>query len=97
VFDAPTDNIDVDSATGDLIAVGCPTRYKVAEYFSDPKVAKSPTQVLKFKTEDGLITDVEQIYMNDGEEFSGGSVGTIYKNRLLLGAVATAPMICEIK
>ena len=54
-------------------------------------------QILRFKVKDGLIDGVEQLYMNEGSEYSGGSVATIYNKQLLIGAIATEPMICEMK
>jgi arylesterase/paraoxonase len=79
------DNIDVD-ADGNLW-VGChPQLLKFLSHAKD-EAALSPSEIIKLSpgAEGGLIQ--ETVYMNDGSEISGSSVGAVYKDKLLIGPV----------
>ena len=54
----------------------------------------APSQVLRLTPEDG---NVEEIYLNRGDEISAGSVGATYENQLLIGSItARRILICTM-
>jgi len=54
---------------------------------------KSPTQVVKIDKKG----KVEEIYLGDGGDVSGGSVGMIENNIFIIGSVLDIFMVCELK
>ena len=49
------------------------------------------------KTENGLVTDIHEVYSEDGTKFvSGSSVAVHYKNRLMIGTVCHRAVVCDI-
>jgi arylesterase/paraoxonase len=79
------DNIELDSA-GNLW-VGChPQLLKFLAHAGDEKV-NSPSEIIKLTLLRNGKFEQHTIYMNDGSEISASSVGAVYKNTLLIGAV----------
>jgi len=79
------DNIDVDEE-GNLWIGAHP---KLLDFVSHAKdsTSISPAQILKLTPVDEYSYSVEEIYLNDGNEISGSSVGIYYKNELFIGVV----------
>jgi hypothetical protein len=94
VFTTP-DNLNVDMATGDLWFGSHPVGYKAMQHLDDPRLP-SPSQVIKMRMSDENVTSVEEIYSNDGSEFSGSTVAVIHKKQLLIGSVVQSLLYCEI-
>ena len=62
------------------------------------KINLSPSQVLRVSLDSSYQYFYDEIYLNEGEELSGSSVGAIYKNNLLIGAVLTDHFLhCKLK
>ena len=78
------DNIDVDSE-GNLWIGAHPRLLDFAAHAQDPKNL-SPSAVVKV-TPAGDATDFQTVYVDTGEEISGGSVAVHDKGRLIIGAV----------
>ena len=78
------DNIDVDSE-GNLWIGAHPRLLDFAAHAQDPKNL-SPSAVVKV-TPAGDATAFETIYVNTGEEISGGSVAVHDESRLVIGSV----------
>ena len=77
------DNIDVD-ANGNLL-IGChPQLLKFVKHAADPST-HSPSQVLRVFPSNGF--KVEEIFLNDGTQFSGSSVALEAFEKLYIGAV----------
>jgi len=59
--------------------------------------ADAPSQVLRVDIDAAGEAQIEEIYLNRGEEISASSVGVTHGNRLLIGSI-TAPkiLICEM-
>ena len=54
-------------------------------------------QVLRFKTEAGLISEAVQVYADDGEQYvSGMSVAVHYNSTLALGTIGHKAAVCDI-
>jgi arylesterase/paraoxonase len=47
----------------------------------------SPSQVLQLTPQPGGGYDVEEVYLDDGDEISASSVAAVRGNRLLIGAI----------
>ena len=79
------DNIDIDE-DGNLWIGAHP---KLLDFVSHAKdsTSNSPAQVLKLVPVGDYSFSVEEIYLNDGREISGSSVGVYYKNELFIGVV----------
>jgi len=87
------DNIDVDS--NDNIWIGShPKLLKLMSHSKD-KNNKSPSQILKIYSNN---YSVKNIYLNDGSEISGLSVGAVYNDIIVLGTIFDDTVyICRIK
>lgn len=59
-----------------------PQLLRTAAHAADP-AALAPTQVLRVAP-DGTV---EEVYLNDGSEISGGSVAAVYAERMLIGQI----------
>jgi arylesterase / paraoxonase len=79
------DNIDVDEE-GNLW-VGChPQLLKFLSHAKE-EAALSPSEIIKLTNLGNGKFEQQTIYMNDGSEISGSSVGAVYKDKLLIGPV----------
>lgn len=90
---AGLDNIDIDEQ-GDLWIAVQPDLVALGAHMKDPS-SLSPTKVLQISV-NGEDLIVNEVFRDDGNLVSGGSVAVQYKSRLLLGAVSNAKIvICE--
>lgn len=96
--DSGVDNIEVDPKSGDLW-VGAHPRIGTLIYFmlKEGQGALSPSQVLKIKTEKGMLKDVIEVFLDDGREILASSVASVFKNRMVIGSVTSNPILCDIK
>jgi arylesterase/paraoxonase len=84
-LDTGVDNIEVD-AEGDLWIGAHPKLLTFVQHAGDHwKV--SPSQVLHLTPREDGGYDVEEVYLDTGEELSASSVAAVRGNRLLIGAV----------
>jgi len=59
--------------------------------------AEAPSQVLRMEVDDNGNTDIEEIYLNRGEQISASSVGATYGDKLLIGSItARKILICTM-
>lgn len=79
------DNIELD-AEGNLWVAAHPQLLTFTKHAQD-ETKHSPSEVLKIKFAADGDDKIEQIYLNNGDEISGSSVGAVYENRLLIGSV----------
>ncbi len=89
------DNVDV-AADGSLTIGAHANLIALIQHFisGDP----APSQVLRVTGSPVDGYDVDQIYMNTGEEISASSVGATYGNKLLIGSItARQVLICEME
>jgi arylesterase/paraoxonase len=84
-LDTGVDNIEVEP-DGDLWIGAHPQLLTTAKHFEDPRTP-SPSQVLHLTPQAGGGYDVEEVYLDTGEEISGSSVAAVRGNRLLIGAI----------
>lgn len=76
------DNIDLDE-NGNLL-IGChPQLLKFVAHGEDPSNF-SPSQVIRINVRDKSI---EELFLNDGQVYSGSTVAAPYRNTLLVGSV----------
>jgi arylesterase/paraoxonase len=87
------DNIDV-AADGSLWVTGHANTLALIRHFINGHPA--PTQVWRVTLGAGGADGVEEIYLDDGQQMSAGSVGATWNDLLLIGSI-TAPKIqvCE--
>jgi len=84
-FDTGLDNIEIDSE-GVLWIGAHPQLLKFVAHAKDPDKL-SPSQVLRVELKDDGQHQIEEVYLNRGEELSGSSVGAVYRDRLIIGSV----------
>ena len=48
------------------------------------------------KTRDDLITDVIEVYLNNGTELTGSSIAAIYGSKMIVGSIASQTIVCEL-
>ena len=53
-------------------------------------------QVFKLRTENGLITDAVEVYLNNGTEITGSSVAGVYGNKMIIGSIASQALVCDL-
>ncbi|MBM3178624.1 MAG: hypothetical protein FJZ78_11540 [Bacteroidetes bacterium] len=83
------DNIDVDT-NGNLL-IGChPQLLKFVKHAEDPST-HSPSQVLRVFPSNGF--KVEEIFLNDGGQYSGSSVAVQAFDKLYIGAVFESSLL----
>lgn len=85
------DNIELD-ADGSLWIGAHPQLLKFAGHAKDAK-KHSPSQVIKLSKDKSGKYQIEEIFLNDGIEYSGSSVGAVYKNKILIGSVFENSML----
>ncbi|MBL7856447.1 MAG: SMP-30/gluconolactonase/LRE family protein [Cyclobacteriaceae bacterium] len=78
------DNIELDEE-GNLWT-GCHPKLLRFVAHSKDSTAYSPSQVLKVVYKPGEPT-IEEIFLNDGKQYSGSSVAAVYGNTLIIGSV----------
>ncbi|KAK2190273.1 hypothetical protein NP493_79g01007 [Ridgeia piscesae] len=94
------DKIDVDVATGDVWVAGHGDIEFLLDDFGPPKnTSVSPSQVFRLSMSDGGSTmiGVEDVYYNDGTEFSGSTVAVHYRRHVLIGSIDTKMLLCEVR
>jgi len=79
------DNIELDAA-GNLWIAAHPQLLTFTRHAKD-STKHSPSEILKISPASNGAFNIEQIYLNEGEEISGSSVGAVFENKLLIGSV----------
>ncbi len=85
------DNIEVD-AEGDLWIGAHPQLLTFVEHAKEHWTV-SPSQVLHLTPKEAGGYDVEEVYLDTGEEISASSVAAVRGNRLLIGAVFDSKLL----
>jgi arylesterase / paraoxonase len=80
------DNITV-SESGDLYIASHPKLLAQARMLDDPQNVRSPTQVLRLSPNAPDEDRVTEVFADDGERFSAGSVAAAHEDRLLIGSL----------
>jgi arylesterase/paraoxonase len=85
------DNIELDEKGALLI--GChPQLLKFASHAADASKF-SPSQVIKLTHDDDQHYQVEEVFLNNGQDYSGSSVAAVYQNTMLIGSVFEKSML----
>jgi arylesterase/paraoxonase len=88
------DNIELD-AEGNLWAAAHPQLLTFTRHAKDASKL-SPSEILKISFISNGDYKIEQIYLNNGEEISGSSVGAVFGKTLLIGSVFEKHfLVCE--
>ncbi len=88
------DNIELD-AEGNLWAAAHPQLLTFTKHAKDP-AKHSPSEILKISFGENGDYQIEQIYLNAGEEISASSVGAVFEQKLLIGSVFEKHfLVCE--
>jgi len=89
------DNLDIDRE-GNIWVACHPKILTFVKHAGDPSV-QSPSQVIKVVPKE-VGYDIQEIYLNSGEELSASSVAVLYKDRMLIGAVFGDKILdCKLK
>jgi arylesterase/paraoxonase len=90
------DNIELD-ADGNLWVAAHPQLLTFTRHAKDASKL-SPSEILKISFMPSGDYKVDQIYLNNGEEISGSSVGAVFGRKLLVGSVFESHfLLCEMK
>jgi arylesterase/paraoxonase len=90
------DNIEVDAA-GDLWIGAHPKLLSFVQHAADAS-QHSPSQVIRVRAPDSPAPVIEEVFLSLGADLSGASVGAVYRDRLLVGAVLDDHMLdCRIE
>ncbi|XP_060580720.1 serum paraoxonase/arylesterase 1-like [Ruditapes philippinarum] len=89
------DNIEVQQDTGDLWIGSHPVMWKtisLINIFGE----KLPGQALRIKMTDNAISEIEEVYSEDGNMLSGTSSATYVNGKLVIGTVSKKAAICDM-
>ena len=86
-FNSGIDNIEIDHE-GNLWIGSHPKVYTFSRHMKDSTVL-SPSQVYRFSM-DNSSYNIEEVYLNLGEELSGSTVASVYGRTILIGSVFEA-------
>ncbi|XP_045157145.2 serum paraoxonase/arylesterase 2-like [Mercenaria mercenaria] len=89
------DNIEVDPDTGDLWIGAHPVMWKVIDLLNIFG-AKHPGQVLRIKMTDNAISEIEEVFSDDGNFLYGTSSATNVNGKLVIGTVSQKAAVCEL-
>jgi arylesterase/paraoxonase len=90
------DNIELD-AEGNLWVAAHPQLLTFTRHAKDAS-RLSPSEVIKISFMSNGEHKIDQIYLNNGDEISGSSVGAVFANKLLIGSVFERHfLLCEMK
>ncbi|KAI0210245.1 hypothetical protein LSAT2_005019 [Lamellibrachia satsuma] len=85
------DNIYVDVVTGHLWVTGHPDAQLLMNHATWPHTALAPSQVLRLTlSEDSKVTDIAEVYYNDGRQISAASVAVHYRRYMLVAFFGVA-------
>lgn len=89
------DNIEVDGSGA--LWIGChPQLLKFVAHAANANKF-SPSQIIKLSPEGPTGYRMEEIFLNDGTEYSGSTVAAVYGNKMLVGSVFEKTMlICTL-
>ena len=59
-------------------------------------IAKS-LQVLRLTLQDGLISNMQQVFMDDGRLLSGSSVAVHKDGQMMVGSIVGKALLCQIR
>ena len=90
-LDTGLDNIEMDKDGGLWIGAH-PQLLRFVDHSKDPS-ARSPSQILHLTPRSDGSYDIEEVYLNAGDEISGASVAAVQNNRLLIGSVFEAKFL----
>ncbi|XP_060580716.1 serum paraoxonase/arylesterase 1-like [Ruditapes philippinarum] len=90
------DNIDVDSSTGDLYIASHPIAYKITDSVLNFFGFAFPSQVLRFKMRDNMVSEIEEMYSDDGSELVASTAATYANGKLVIGTVRDQLMVCDV-
>lgn len=92
-IDTSPDNIDI-AADGSLWVAGHANTLALIRHFISGTPA--PSQVWRVVSGDSGAESVEEIYLDDGAQMSGGSVGATFNDLLLIGSITERKIqVCE--
>ncbi|KAI0238979.1 hypothetical protein LSAT2_010268 [Lamellibrachia satsuma] len=90
-------NIDVDMVSGHLWVTGRPDDRSFVKHELPPHCARSPSKVLRLTlSENSKVTDITEVYCNDGRQISLASVAVRYRRYMLIGSVFTKLVLCDL-
>ncbi|XP_041374820.1 serum paraoxonase/arylesterase 2-like [Gigantopelta aegis] len=96
-FGTAVDNMAVHPETGDVYCAAHPIPYKFLEHDDNPRVKRSPSQVLQLKVKGDNLTSVQELFVDaTGDLISGSSTALVYKNKLLIGSVLHKLVLCDV-
>ncbi len=84
------DNIDV-APDGSLWVAAHANTLALAKHFAAG--APAPTQILHIEDPASAAPKVTEVYLNEGEQFSAGSVAAVYKNKMILGSITEKKLL----
>ncbi|KAI0228700.1 Serum paraoxonase/arylesterase 1 [Lamellibrachia satsuma] len=94
---AAVGNINVDVVSGHLWVTVFQDVQSLLKHMQPPHTALSPSQVLRLTlSEDSKVTDIAEVYSNDGRQISFASVAVHYRRYMLVGSVFTKLLLCEV-
>lgn len=95
-IDSAPDNLSVDPSGRVWIVAHARTLALVRSFANAAN--KAPTQVLRFDPAAKGESRLQQVYMNSGEEISGGAGAAVYQNSLLLGSITDRKLLrCRLR
>ncbi|XP_060588139.1 serum paraoxonase/arylesterase 2-like [Ruditapes philippinarum] len=95
---ASADNILIEPKTGNLLTAIHPILHETAAHLEAPDLHRAPTKVLMIHMKNSsYANDITELYSDEGNNISAGSVASIYDNKMLIGSVQDKLLYCEVR
>ncbi|KAI0228701.1 Serum paraoxonase/arylesterase 1 [Lamellibrachia satsuma] len=89
-------NINVDMVSGHLWVTVHRDAKAFVSHMQPPHTVRSSSEVLRMTlSENSKVTDIAQVYYNDGRQISMASSAVHYRRYMLVGSVFTKLLLCE--
>ncbi|KAI0214309.1 Serum paraoxonase/arylesterase 2 [Lamellibrachia satsuma] len=89
--------INVDVVSGHLWMTGHPDGQSLVNHLKPPHTVRTPSQVLRLTlSEDSKVTEIAEVYYNDGRQISLASTAVHYRRYMLVGSVFTKLLLCKL-
>ncbi|KAI0238287.1 hypothetical protein LSAT2_011054 [Lamellibrachia satsuma] len=96
-LEAAVGNINVDVVSGHLWVAVFQDIQSLLKHMQPPHTALSPSQVLRLTvSEDSKVTDIAEVYCNDGRHINAASIAVHYGRFMLVGSIFTKLFLCEV-
>ncbi|XP_053385522.1 serum paraoxonase/arylesterase 2-like isoform X2 [Mercenaria mercenaria] len=95
---ASPDNFLIEPKSGNLLVGVHPVLHQTGAHLEAPDLHRAPTKVLMVHMKNSSFADgITELYSDEGNNISAGSVASVYDNKMLIGSVVDKLLYCEVR